>query len=217
MFSWMATKEEIKAELNEFLPRFRECVSRALQRYVDEYKALRHLHTTRTDASIIHDLMVNESKKAFGDASDPEATGRARVHKKGNLVQVVVDNRFKFRLKRLDRQGRARNIPTQSVLNFNDQQQAFEQVPDPVNLYLGYQLPNGLTFTEATVLVMCPDGTEVGWSFVIEPLVAQVLTLQPEAAAAAAAQAAPSKRKAKLKAGVIAHNERKTGDGTPQT
>lgn len=156
---------EAKADLGALSARFEQCVRGALSDYTNQYAALRYRHSKRTQASIIHDLMVARFTDEFGGAERGVANEVA-LHSKGNLRLIVAGGgKYKIKMKKLDRNLAAKNIPTQAALRFVWQQLSFIQVPSPTNLFIGYQVANDAELTASKVWITCPAGNVVGWDW----------------------------------------------------
>lgn len=157
--------EEAKTDLGALSARFEACVRGALDDYTTQYAALRYKHSKRTQASIIHDLMVARFSEEFGAAERGVANDVA-VHSKGNLRLIVAaGGKYKIKMKKLDSKLAAKNIPTQAALRFVWQQLSFVHVPNPTNLFVGYQVANDAELTASKVWITCPAGNVVGWEW----------------------------------------------------
>jgi len=165
-----STLAEAQVDLAPYVAAFERCVRAALAEYVEKYATVRHKHSRRTDASILHDLMASQFKSEFGAAGDK--LGPVFVDTKGNLVQVVaLQGKYKAKLKKLDAKLFTRNVPTVSSLKFVWQQTSFVEIPAATNIHIGYQLPTTeASFGASKVWVTCPNGDEVGWSWELDAL-----------------------------------------------
>lgn len=156
--------DEAKADLGALSARFESCIRGALNDYTTLYAALRHKHSKRTQASIIHDLMVARFTEEFGEAERGVASDVA-VHSKGNLRLIIAaDGKYKIKMKKLDGNLAAKNIPTQAAIRFV-QQLSFAQVPAPTNLFIGYQVANDAELAASKVWITCPAGNDIGWEW----------------------------------------------------
>ncbi|MCY1018255.1 hypothetical protein [Pyxidicoccus sp. MSG2] len=163
----LKTRPQAEAELAPHVKTMCAIVQGALEEYVRDYAQLRHKLSARSQSSIINDLMVFLSKERF--AENPEV----KVVKKRGSFLVNFASGYLIKLKKLDKNLRAANIPTQAVFDFNNQTQAKEPFqaelpgmpPAPTNLHVGYQLL-GIALTSSKVWIVCP-GAEEGWSWEI--------------------------------------------------
>lgn len=137
-----------------------ECITSALQEYRTSYSGLRIKHSSRTEASIIHDLIINNIKEKFSD--DPNTY----VVTKRNLFILGINNgSVLIRFKKMDKHQRVHNIPTQQSFNFNNQLSFFGP---SININAGY-VPNGL---EVEVFIACPENNKKNfWAWPIKPMV----------------------------------------------
>jgi hypothetical protein len=147
------------------LERAERCIRAALGEYATDYAKLRYRHSKRSEASLIHDLMVRQFEREFGNARDN--SGRDGVHRRGNArLALFMGGQYQAKLKKMDGARRTRNIPTQAALRFQWQepQLTFEQIPCPTNLNIGYQPPGDGTLASSKVWVTCPHGNVLAWS-----------------------------------------------------
>lgn len=193
-----STRDQAQEHLNSYVEAFERCVRGALDEFTTEYGPLRHKLSKRSQASIIHDLMVANFRAEFGTARD--SVGPVAVHHKNNLSLVVVENgRYKIKLKKLDERLLAKNIPTQAALRFVWQQLAFKQVEPPTHLHIGYQVVDEASLTSSKVWVTCPAGNQVGWSWELTDGATATGTPNAEIKQLAPAPAEKPPRRVKLK------------------
>jgi hypothetical protein len=131
------------------LQAFYRCITQAHADYRKKYKDVSHVHMSRTKANIINDTIVDNIKNIFQD--DPE------VHpyyvRKSSFRLSIGNGAVIVRFKKMDKNMRVHNIPTQQALAFNEQTLLFD---DPsVNINVGY-VPDGL---ENKVVVACPQNS----------------------------------------------------------
>lgn len=158
------SKSQIQLDLEPHVAEIVACIRQALQDYAQKSQPLRHLISKRSQASLIHDCIVDRLLEKFGTLMDAE--GDLAVHKGGNLNQLIFKHgMLKIRLKKFSRALKTSNIETQAVLDFKFQQGSFEQIPAPTNLNLGYQMVDEASVTSATIWITCPNGDRVGWSW----------------------------------------------------
>jgi hypothetical protein len=156
-------------------------IREALREYVRDHASLRHRYSKRTQASIIHDLMVSQIKATFD--------GKPGVawHVKNNAFEINFDDKYKFRLKKFGPRLLTRNIPTQAVIAFEEQEQMdLPTLPSPTNVHLGYKL-NDIEIATSPIWITCPGGwrlTSWAWELTAEEVAAPVLPVVPEQPAA---------------------------------
>jgi hypothetical protein len=153
------TLVEARADLEPFHEELCACILRAHARYLADHGDVRYLQTKRSQASNVHDYMVDEVKQLC----ESRGGGRLSYTLKNNLFLLHVDGRYSVKLKKLDHHLRTSNIPTQLVMDFLSQKQLeLVGVEAPTNLQLGYQ--QDLTGTgRPRVWVTCPDGSGFEW------------------------------------------------------
>jgi hypothetical protein len=182
----LSKEEAIRCYLTpERLNAIYECISNALQMYDDDYTTLRFKHSPRTHASVIHDLMVDNIKKRF--ANDHKVNC---FYKKG-LFHLLVDNGdIVIRFKKLDRNLRTHNIPTQQSFNFTHQMSMFN--PPATNLNAGYQTV-GL---KHRILITCPNSHKSNaWVLELSPATTATVIQMPHNVNIAAEQRRIPKKK----------------------
>ena len=128
-----------------------------------DFVPLRHRLGKRSDASVIHDLMVNLA----GDRLDCLEQFTYR-HSQGLHYYYVSNGKLSatLRFKKLDENMRSNNIPTQQADLFNHQEYQSElpNMPPVASLTLGYIL--NPTRTSATaVYVTMPHGNRNIWTW----------------------------------------------------
>lgn len=121
----------------------RECITLAIDEYLSAYAELRHKHSTRTDANIIHDLIVWNVKNKFQDEQG------AIYGTKRNCFKLVLDNAIVIRFKKLNYARKAqKNCPSSQLFGFEQ----LSLVRASTNLNAGYQ-QDGL---DIRVFITCP-------------------------------------------------------------
>jgi hypothetical protein len=156
--------EQSKQDLAHVAPLLEGAIRSALKRFVTEHKTSRHVYSRRSEASIIHDLMVAEARLALEGLP-----GVACQVTKGSFV-VIVNQVYVIKLKKMDAGLRTSNIPTQTSLAFVNQkpmQLTLPHVPSETHVVFGYQLP-GPELMNALVWATCPMGAGLKWSWLIE-------------------------------------------------
>lgn len=170
--------EEAKADLTLVQDRLWTLVADAVDELYERRKDELHLFSIRTRRTMVHDAMVRNAREF--EAEEPAA----RVVVDGLLITLIYENRYRFRLKYHDDRLRTHNIPTQQVLEYQDQEGP-TQLPLPLavepvtNLNLGYQM--NLTDTAATgIWITCPDGDRNAWAWMLDrPAASGVATILP--------------------------------------
>jgi hypothetical protein len=153
-----ATLEQTRSDLeNELAPRLIAAIRRAVRIFLDKHGAHAADYSSRSIASLVHDYMVIEVSREF--VGEP----RAIVRRSRGLVTVTMLDRYVFKLKRLDRNFRTRNIPTQTTLRFLAQEPLpFPELPaTATNLSAGYQ--PGHILSESTFWIVCQEGSALSW------------------------------------------------------
>jgi hypothetical protein len=211
----VSSKDAVARDLGPYLDTLGACVRGALEDFMENYSKQRRLMTKRSEASLIHDLMVRRCDRAFGDVRDNGGTHG--VLKSGNSRLVLFkDGRIRVKPKKMDKKHRTRNIDTQAVLRFVFQvpQMSFAQIPAPTNLHVGYVVDDDAAITSAAVWITCPSGHDVGWELELKP----TTKASPIPAIVHAATGTEAKsRRARVKPEVAAKRvtkPRKAEDGT---
>jgi len=154
-----ASLRQAQADLARYQARLRRCIQAAIANYQAEIGRFAYRHTKRSQASLVHDYMVDAIRAEFQD--EPGITFSTRR----NLFTVDFFHRYLIKLKKHDRYLRTSNIPTQLVLDWLDQKQLeLPDMPDATTkLHLGYQ--PGLTLATSKVWLTCPDGSTLDWKW----------------------------------------------------
>jgi len=140
--------------LKPHLERFWNCIVGAWREYLQEYAHIKHVHTDRKRASILHDHMVDRARKEF--------QGVKGVHfLEGRLFLLSIDQQIIVRFKKLDDDMKSRNYPTLHALKFL-QQLDIPGIPPVTRVEAGYQL-NGLETGIQAVLITCREGAKLEW------------------------------------------------------
>jgi hypothetical protein len=202
----------VMGDLGPHLDTLETCVRGALADFMEHYATRRYLMTKRSEASLIHDLMLRRCDLAFGDLK--ENGGTHGVYKFGNRRLVLfLDGQIRVKPKKLTSKLRASNIPTQAVLQFIHQDPQTSFVPAPTNLHVGYVVGRNAEVTAAKVWITCPSGNDIAWE---RELTCAAEKPTPGATVHAVPSAAPPRR-ARVKPEVAAKRgkkSRKAGNGT---
>jgi hypothetical protein len=152
--------DDARTDLDRYVERFLAAIRDAIAEFQRDLGPFRYRMTTRSEASLIHDLMVDRVTAAFADEPGIECS------RKGNLFLVNVKNRYLIRLKKLSgRHLRTSNHVTQLSFDFLSQKQlSLPGMPDAAtHLNLGYR--PGATLSDATYWITCPDGSRLEWAW----------------------------------------------------
>ncbi len=131
--------------------------------YTQDFASVRYRLGKRSDASIIHDIMI-------GLASDRLSCLDQFIprYSQGLYYYYVSDGALSatLRFKKLDENMRSRNIPTQQAVLFNhqDYQSELPHMPPVASLTLGYLL-NPTRTSAAAIYVTMPDGNRNIWTW----------------------------------------------------
>jgi hypothetical protein len=160
----LRTREQAQAELGDVAPLLEGAIRTALERYPAEHATQRRDYSRRSQSSLIHDLMVAETKKQMEGRS-----GVVCMTTKGTFV-VVVRQTYIIKLKKMGSGLQTSNIRTQALLSFMNQkpmQLTLAAVPAETHLIFGYQ-PRGTELLSSSVWAICPMGKRVRWSWTLE-------------------------------------------------
>ena len=158
------TRDQAQNDLADVAPLLDGAIRAALQRFTDEHKPQRHYYSPRTQASVIHDLMVQEARRAVAGVA-----GVKCMVIKGGFV-LLVRQTYVIKLKKMDGRLRTKNVPTQTVIDFNNQkplQMDLPDVPPETHLVFGY-VPHGAELLKSAVWVTCPKGRRHRWVWMVE-------------------------------------------------
>lgn len=162
----MAISEaEAKIILDPYKTRLRECVTHAWKDYESQYGPMRHIHTPRTRANIVHDHMVHHAKRLFESDTD------VSMYEVKGLFLVEIGGQLHVRFKKLDEDKRHHNYPTPQNLEFWEQL-FLPGMPHLIRLVAGYEL-NDLQTDINAVYITCPNGSCNAWYFELENEIAQ--------------------------------------------
>jgi hypothetical protein len=154
------SRDEAQGDMALHAPRIQQAITQALAQYMKEHGGLRHGYSARTEASIIHDLMVAHLRVQL------DGVPGVAFHLKRNLFLVGVDGKYTIRAKKLDKKLQPKNIPTQQVLDFlNQAQLELPGAENPTNIHVGYQRNDDAELTKAAIWMTCTGGGVPGWSW----------------------------------------------------
>lgn len=157
----------IKRQAEELLAPFESLLysipSDAVSRYIRDFGDIRFQLGKRSDASIIHDLMIGLAVERL-DAL-PEFS---RMHNLGLHYYYASNGEISanIRFKKLNERMRSSNIPTNQAVLFNHQelQPELPNMPPLANITLGYTFNSTRTSAEAVFLTM-PHGDRNIWTW----------------------------------------------------
>jgi len=167
------SRAEARTLLEPHLPTFKEVFDLAWDHYMRKYDVtLRLDHSRRSRASIVHDLLRRYASERF------EGKPGIFLRMIRGLFLVEVAGKLLVRFKKVDRHGKAKNIPTGQANLFYGQQLELPGISSPTGLVAGYKLDRLEQGIEAR-LITCPVDSTIKWSFAIDEPVKSVLT-EPE-------------------------------------
>jgi hypothetical protein len=129
-------------EFREYIPKDVEealynCISNAVTEHQEKYKTLNYRHSPRTNASIIHDLIIDNVRRSFQGRSN------ARYFTKKNCFQLVISDKdinervSVIRFKKLNQKKIAsKNVPHQTMAGYEQ----ISLLGPSINLNAGYLL-----------------------------------------------------------------------------
>ena len=150
----------------------------AVMRYTRDFESVRYRLGKRSDASIIHDLMIELAADRLSCLAEFKP-----MYSQGLHFYYVSDGRLSatLRFKKLDDRMRSRNIPTQQAYLFNHQEPQYElpNMPPVANLTLGYTLSATRT-SASSVFVIMPNGERNIWTWQLQgPSIEQIPSVGP--------------------------------------
>lgn len=153
------TKQDAQEDLRHYNRELAQCVVEAWSQLGQDAAALNPVMSTRSQSSLMHDLVVHHIRKRFDGRPGINLT----THR--NLFLMSVGGEWLIKIKKL-RKGtlRASNVPTIQAQAFVEQMQLQldGMPPVPTNLHLGYTLSPARSAIEGVYLV-CPDGSRLHW------------------------------------------------------
>jgi hypothetical protein len=159
----------VKNDLKPVLTRLHDVIQSALKEFIESYRELRHKMSSRSAASVIHDLMRWHMEQEFPEGN---AAGVRCVLKRSKLFVVMIADKYQIKLKKLDRNFRTFNVMTQQTFDFlnNAGQLTLDGFPDPTNLHLGYRQQKQAELLTSEIWLTCPNGeSQPHWTMQIVP------------------------------------------------
>jgi hypothetical protein len=144
--------ESLPEDLSQYESELLAVVRDGLSLFVERYGKIRATMSARSQASSIHDCMVEEATRRF-----PQ-----NVFRKLNLFMLRIETNH-IKLKKLDKDLLTRNYPTQLVFDFLRQLCMFGSEPH-TNLHLGYQV-DPINLEQSPVYLTKPKGRKIEWAF----------------------------------------------------
>lgn len=141
--------DAVHKALAPYLPGLRQMVLQAVEDYAKYSPEQRKIHTTRSQASLIHDHFFNHAKH-FAAKTDG-----VRFEERAYLRMLVFDAGFVIRFKKVGRDLLPAGHLTQQVMKFRTHQQLGE-IPPSVNLDLSYE--EDVLGNLQSVFLICPAG-----------------------------------------------------------
>lgn len=170
-----------KKDLKPILARLHDVVQAALKEFVADYQGLRHKMSSRSIASVIHDLMRWHMEQVFPEGN---SSGVSCFERKSKLFVATVEDKYQIKLKKLNRNFRTSNVMTQQTFAFlnNAGQLTLEGIPDPTNLHLGYRQEKQAELLTSEIWLTCPNGENPPhWTMqIVAPSGAQVIPIPQE-------------------------------------
>lgn len=152
---------EAEAILEPYRLMIWESITSAWVDYELHYEHVRHLHTSRTRANIIHDHIVFNARKIF------DGIEGICLHDINGLFLVEIQEKVLLRFKKLDEEKRCHNIQTQQTVDFFGQMELPYMPPHAIRLIAGYEL-NSLQTEIKAISITCPNGSNNAWYFEVE-------------------------------------------------
>lgn len=156
-------KEEAQSILEPYVDRIRHAVITAVNSYFQgpDYANTRFYHSPRTAASICHDHIVSEIKKAF------EGVPGAYFTKRKGLFMLIIKDTVVLRFKKFNKNLLSNGIPTKQAIAFNLQdsiQLEFDNMPPDGLLHVGYVVNNLGTGIEGVYITYRYGNTNI-WTW----------------------------------------------------
>jgi hypothetical protein len=169
----MISKSQAEQILGSHLKRIRDCIVRAFQKYVSDYRSVALVHTSRSRASVIHDHMIANARESFaGDDG-------IRIFSKSGLSLINVKDSLLLRFKKMDKKKHTHNIPTQQSFLFRAQLELPGIPAELTHLEAGYVL-NDLQTGLDGVYITCPNGKRLEWFIDLTSLAGANVTQLPK-------------------------------------
>lgn len=150
----MLTQAEVEARLAPYKARIVRIILAAWADWIASGKRGRWKRK-RSRANYIWEELVCRAEAAF--ANDPAV----RIHPKNQSVLFVIDG-LAFRFKKSNASGLTKNYPTQTALDFHDQQEDLPGIPKVQRLEVTYVL-NKLETAVQDILLVARDQGDVLW------------------------------------------------------
>jgi len=157
----LTTRNEAIEVLKSYLPTLYMCVRDGVEVGLELLQGSPVLHTPRSQASVIHDCMVEFAKARLAGAEGVTWTEDC------GFLLLEFEGGVRVRFKKLGDDRKPRNVPTGQQTAIMEQLWLFpDMANDATLLVAGYQLdPSGTAI--ADILITCQCGSRVEWWFPI--------------------------------------------------
>lgn len=150
--------------LSPYRDLLRQCIKEAWEAWEKFGKVAADLRAplgNRSRASFVYDHMIANVRKKFDDLPN------VRIRDKGGVTILDIEGKVCIRFKKLDKNRKSRNYPTQQHLMFAMQMELPGIPAKQTTLITGYRLDLFET-TIDEICVTCPVGKKLRWYFSIE-------------------------------------------------
>lgn len=162
----MTQKDEAEEALRPYMAAFGDCLEAGFEawREVGRLAPAVRVHLgTRTRANIISDHIAASVRSRFGQMRG------VRVEERRGFPELVIDNRFVLRFKKLDKKGRSSNILTGVQRAWLDSQMTLPDMPpEAKRLIAGYVLDALGTQIERMLVTSPANVKAINWMLDIE-------------------------------------------------
>jgi hypothetical protein len=118
--------------------------------FLSRFGTVRAGMTIRSERSNINDCVVEVAKRHF-------------PHRLSQNLFLICVGPYRLKPKKLNSRLETANIRTQMVLDFEHQQDLFDDGPT-INLLLGY-VPDELDLMASSIWISCPGGADSTWAY----------------------------------------------------
>jgi hypothetical protein len=163
----MENKDDAEETLRPYMASMGQCLVTGFDAWAELARlapAIQVHLSARTRASLISDHIAAAVRATFGRLPG------VRVEERRGFPEVVIHNRFVLRFKKLDRQGRSRNILTKAQREWLDAQMTLPHMPpEAKRLIAGYVLDALGTKIERMLVTAPANVKTIDWMLDIEP------------------------------------------------
>jgi hypothetical protein len=167
------TEDEARSVTGPYLALLRSCIEDGVRKVEDREKKdpdFFHVYPSGARATITFWQIVDVAEARFR-----ELDGVSVSHNRGFLT-ILINDKIELRFKKLDKRMQSRNFPTRRQVVYQLQLRLVG-MDEPTRATAGYQL--NLDGTLKDVLVVCPRGNRIEWSFSI-PVDGESIIAHPE-------------------------------------